>query len=534
MVTVRANIVPLWSRYEQSFRSAISYPNPLQDATLCVMFSSPSGKMWSVPGFWDGGQLWRVRFSPDEVGMWTYLTLCSDQENGGLHQRSGTFICSPPTGGTRFERHGPLRLSANRRYLTHADGTPFFWLADTAWNGPLRSTAREWEHYIGERTRQGFTAVQWVTTQWISAPDGDLAGDMPFSGHERIAVDPAVFQRLDAKLDALNRAGLLGVPVLLWAAEWGDFEAMAINPGLTLPEDQCILLARYMVARWRAHNVAWILAGDGDYAGPKAERWRRIGRAVFADMPGALVTLHPCGLQCNHLELRDEAWLSIIGYQSCHFYDEEALAWHVSGPPATDWKEDPPRPFINLEPSYENILDMRNDTGRRFDARDVRRAMYWSLLVSPTAGVSYGGHGVWGWDDGGGPPVAHPTTGTPLPWREALLMPAAEQISHLANLFGSIEWWRLRPAPDLVAAQPGRTAPQRFIAASRSDAGDLALVYVPEDRRVELYLRSLNPGLSASWFDPRDGEFTPATPIDLQERSCFDTPTPGDWVLLFK
>ena len=38
-------------------------------------------------------------------------------------------------------------------------------------------------------------------------------------------------------------------------------------------------------------------------------------------------------------------------------------------------------------------------------------------------GVSYGGHGVWGWDDGSAPPVAHPNPGVPLPWREALRMP---------------------------------------------------------------------------------------------------------------
>jgi hypothetical protein len=58
-----------------------------------------------------------------------------------------------------------------------------------------------------------------------------------------------------------------------------------VNPGFALPEDQAILIARYMVARWQAHDVVWILPGDGDFRGEKAEKWKRIGRAVFGDTP---------------------------------------------------------------------------------------------------------------------------------------------------------------------------------------------------------------------------------------------------------
>lgn len=29
--------------------------------------------------------------------------------------------------------HGDLRVTADRRFLEHGDGTPFFYLADTAW-----------------------------------------------------------------------------------------------------------------------------------------------------------------------------------------------------------------------------------------------------------------------------------------------------------------------------------------------------------------------------------------------------------------
>jgi hypothetical protein len=519
--------IPQWQRFERQFNSSVTYTNPVQEAALTVTFTGPSGQGRVVDGFWDGGPTWRVRFMPEERGRWRYHTACSDPSNQGLHDQTGEFECGSPQGTTAFNQHGPLRLSDNRRYLAHADGTPFFWLADTAWSGPLLSTAEEWDHYIGQRVRQKFTVVQYMTTQNLASPSGDIDGRLAFNGREQIVINPEFFQRLDGKLEALNRAGLLGVPVLLWAAEWSGGEVNELNPGYFLPEDQAILLARYMVARWGAHDVAWILPGDGDYAGPKAERWKRIGRVVFGKRPHAPVSLHPKGMHLPLAEFQNEAWLDINGYQSGHGDDEPTLAWIVAGPPATGWRQEPARPLINLEPPYENHLAYQSR--QPFDAFKVRRAMYWSLLVAPTAGVTYGGHGVWGWDDGTRPPTNHPRTGIPLPWREALRMPAAEQMAHLATLFQSIDWPRLRPAPELLADQPGNATPSRYIAAARSEAGDLALLYIPQERRFRLDLTPLRPDLTATWFDPRTGQRTPAA-----SGPEFETPSPGDWLLILE
>jgi hypothetical protein len=160
----------------------------------------------------------------------------------------------------------------------------------------------------------------------------------------------------------------------------------------------------------------------------------------------------------------------------------------------------------------------------------VRRAIYWSLLISPTAGFTYGGHGVWGWDDGSGPPVAHPNTGTPKPWREALHLPAAEQLSHLAALFASIPWWQLRPAPEILAKQPGNESPRQFIAAAGSET--LAVIYTPEDRQIHLRPEAIAGLSTATWFNPRTGKRTPATPTVQGEVVQFETPGEGDWVLV--
>jgi hypothetical protein len=231
---------------------------------------------------------------------------------------------------------------------------------------------------------------------------------------------------------------------------------------------------------------------------------------VFDDPDHAPVTLHPGGRHWYAADFRHEEWLDLIGYQSCHFGADDWLDWLVHGDPATDWQSTPVRPIINIEPCYEYHVD-QSDLTRRFTPFDVRRAVYWSLLVSPTAGVTYGGHGVWGWDDGVRPPIHHPRTGISLPWRQALQMPAAYQMAHVAELFASIAWWRLLPAPELVAVQPRAEQVGSTIVAARAAAGDLAVVYVPDAAAVTLRPGSLREKLTATWFDPRTGERSPAS-----------------------
>jgi hypothetical protein len=107
-------------------------------------------------------------------------------------------------------------------------------------------------------------------------------------------------------------------------------------------------------------------------------------------------------------------------------------------------------------------------------------------------------------------------------------MDGAEQIRHLADLLESIEWWRLIPAPDLLAHQPGDHDKGRYVSAAKSPEEDLIVVYIPQDRDIELNLTHLPDDLSAVWFDPRTGARQPAT----VGGSHFTTPAAGDWVLL--
>jgi hypothetical protein len=525
-VSSAADSVPRWGRFEHSFESSAAYNNPIQEASLTVAFVSSQNETNKVPGFWDGGKTWRVRFSPNKPGKWTWASTCSDAANEGLHGQSGSFECTEASGTGRFDERGPVRVAASGYSFEHDDGTPFFLLADTAWNGALLSTEKDWEFYLKTRMGQKFTGVQWVTTQWRAAPTGDEKGQMAFTGTEKIAVNPEFFRRLDAKAEAVNRAGMLNIPVLLWAIGGRSADK---NPGAFLPEDQAILLARYMVARWQAHDVMWILGGDGHYFGSEAEKWRRIGRAVFNDIAHAPVTMHPQGRHWVLNEFKDEKWIGFISYQSGHGDSDESLAWLTRGPLVQEWTKEPRHPLVNLEPPYENHLAYNSKTPLTADL--VRRTIYWSLLNAPTAGVGYGGHGVWGWDDGTKPPTDHPTTGKPMPWRQALTMPGAEQMAFLADFFTTNQFQNLRPAPEAVVNNPGNQSPRKYIAAARSEKKDMTIVYVPEERTIEVLMTALPPSPEIRWFNPRTGETSAAVAVITDTTAQFPTPGDGDWIL---
>ncbi len=57
--------------------------------------------------------------------------------------------------------HGDLRVSADGRWLVHTGGTPFLWLADTAWELLHRLTLDETEHYFAQRRARTATDTFW-------------------------------------------------------------------------------------------------------------------------------------------------------------------------------------------------------------------------------------------------------------------------------------------------------------------------------------------------------------------------------------
>ena len=511
-----------WMKYELSFKSSVEYENPVQDLrSLEITFTSPTGRLKTINCFWDGGTDWKARFMPDETGAWSFETKCSDLKNTGLHAKKGTFTCMNNNVIHDIYNHGPIINPEGTYHLSHADGTPFFYLACTAWNGALKSTKEEWDHYLQQRVRNNYNAIQLVTTQWRGC-DKSSEGLVAFEGSGRIRINPEFFRVIDERIDRVNEFGLVAMPVVLWALQNGS--GRELSPGYYLPDDQAIILARYIVARYGGNHVIWALGGDGVYTGTYEQRWKTIGRTVFDGKYQGIVAQHPCGRSWIGEVYKDEPWLDIVGYQSSHSNTEPTVNWITKGPMSQLWHQLPARPLINLEPNYEQI-------GLRITDRDVRNASYWSIFATPVSGLTYGANGIWPWLRKGEKILNHaPSEGTST-WKESIEFPGSVQMGYLAGFMRKFDWWKLYPAQALLAEQPGDKAFNHFVSVVKSVDNNIILAYIPVKQEIKIR-KPLDAKYSVQWFDPVKNTYADGKAVDDGLMLTINSPSEQDMVLV--
>jgi len=513
-----------WHKLELVFTSSVSYQNPVQDvASFEVTFTSPSGIQKTINGFWDGGDTWKARFMPFETGKWTYETTCSDKKNTGLDKQNGSFVCKPNTDQKDIYSHGPVINPPGTYYLTHSDGTPFFWLACTAWNGALKSTDSEWDHYLQQRTSNNYSAIQLVTTEFRGC-DKNAEGLTAVQGCGKISVNPEFFRRIDKKIDKVNEYGLVAAPVILWALPVAA--GKELSPGYYLPDDQAILLAKYIVARYGGNHVVWILGGDGFYTGSFEQRWKTIGRDVFDGKQQGIVTLHPSGTSWIGEAYKDEPWLDIIGYQSSHSNSEGTVNWITKGPVSKMWSHLPARPIINLEPNYEQIFFKITD-------RDVRNASYWSIFAAPVAGVTYGANGIWPWLRAGEKIINHEDAAGTSTWDVSINFPGSIQMGYLAQFIKRFAWWNFYPAQELLVNQPGDKVYNHFVSVTKTTDNKTILAYIPVKSTIMLR-KPAGRNYTVRWFDPVKNTYSDGTGSDDGMVLTVTSPGDGDMLLILE
>lgn len=118
-----ADTVGIYEKLELGLNLVAEYENPFDPGQVDVSatFVSPSGRQLTVPGYYRE-QRWspfQVRFSPMETGTWSYTVTVRDR-TGEVTSAEETFLA------TGSPHHGPIRIAANRRYLMHDDGTPWY------------------------------------------------------------------------------------------------------------------------------------------------------------------------------------------------------------------------------------------------------------------------------------------------------------------------------------------------------------------------------------------------------------------------
>ncbi len=119
----RPDTVGLYEKLEISLEVNCKFVNPFDpdDIDIQAVFTSPSGKKWQIPGFYNLSRstLWKIRFSPSEAGAWNYSITVKDR-NGVATSEVRSFVAVKSSG------KGPLQVAANKRYLRYSDGSDFY------------------------------------------------------------------------------------------------------------------------------------------------------------------------------------------------------------------------------------------------------------------------------------------------------------------------------------------------------------------------------------------------------------------------
>jgi hypothetical protein len=435
-------------------------------------------------------------------------------------------------GSARAEPLPRLRVSANGHFLVHEDGSPFFWLGDTAWELFHRLTRDEAERYLQNRAARRFTVVQAVALAEFDGLDTPNAyGERPLVDHDPTRPNERYFAHVDWIIARANALGLYVGLLPTWGDKWN--RKWGVGPEIFTVENARVY-GEWLGRRYRDAGIVWILGGDRPV---ETEAQRAIIRAMAlglraGDGGAHLIGFHPTGGHGSAEAFHDEAWLDFNMRQNGHGleytgrYDQTKV----------DYARVPVKPVLDAEPLYEDhpVAFDQKKFGHSV-AADVRRPLYWDLFEG-AFGHTYGNHAVWQMWQPGRAPINDPL----MPWTEAIDQPGAAQMQHARALLESRPF--LTRVPDATLVVPGRVptaipgAGRDHLAATRDEAGTYAMVYVPSGRPFTVRTSAIRASqITAWWFNPRTGAATLIdTAANTPERR-FTPPDPGertDWVLV--
>lgn len=500
---------------EWSYASGKSYTDPFNEVDVDAVITTPAGAEERVPGFWSGDSTWRVRYAPAQPGRYTVRSRCSDTANADLHGQSMTLDVVPYTGTNPHYRHGALRVMQDGRHFQHADGTPFFWLGDTWWMGLCKrlSWPDGFETLTADRVRKGFSIVQIVAGLYPDMEPFDERGanEAGFPWEPEFArINPQYFDMADVRIQHLADQGMAACIV----GFWGYFIP---RMGLQKTKQHW----RYLIARWGAYPVVWCLAGEGTMPyylskTPKqdAEVQRHglteLARYVRATDPHRHpITIHPPNTSRECVE--DASVLDFDMLQTGH--NDRASVPNTIESVQRSLAVTPRMPVLIGEVCYEGIMEASR--------QEVQRFMFWSALLSGTAGHTYGANGIWQVNTPEKPyglsPHGHSWGGPP--WEVAMDLPGSGQLGMARTLLARYSWWKLQPRPDMIEPHWSREDYWQPFAAEIP--GEAVIAFTPAAYRGAT-IRELRPGTYRAYF------FNPASGI-VTEIGTISPDTSGSW-----
>ncbi len=434
------------------------------------------------------------------------------------------------------QKHGALRVSTDGRGFEHADGTVFFWLADTAWELFHKLSREEIAFYFANRAKKGFTVIQAVV---LAELDGlrkpNFYGDLPFHGIDPSQPNERYFAHVDW---VVGQAAEIGLYIALLPT-WGD----KVNMRYDWAKGPEIFTAAnagdygyYLGKRYGGYdNIVWILGGDRNPQANEAEVWRQMAAGVGPGVRASghldgkpLMSFHPQPFDGGSSArwFHEDDWLSFNMLQTGH--DRDKPVYQLI---RANYDLCPVKPVIDGEPTYEahpiGFQPVLN--GYSTDA-DVRKYAWWSLF-SGACGHTYGCHSIWQFHRQGEQGVNAPI----FTWVEALDLAGAGQMMYIRQLMEGRPAGARRPGQELIAG-PLLAGSDHIVGTMAVDESFI-LVYTPAGREIVLDNRRFPPGRWVyHWYSPRDGRSSTLESV-AGDHLVFTPATCGygcDWILVLE
>ena len=478
--------------FERSFSDTGSYNNPYAQVTAPATLTHPSGQTKTIPLFWDGGDSWKLRYSPDTVGSWSWSISSND---AGLNGQSGSLDVVPST------NRGSIQADPDHPYhFQYQDGTPFYWFGDTNWRLGKTDASENLDRasvfdYIDQRADQGFNYIH------ANFGNGTVTGNAPneggslWSGGLGDKINPGYFQELDNRIEYANSKGITVGYMLDWAQGWDDY---------TPAERE--RYTEYVAARYSGYNVSFIVAGEFNET-LNESIYRGLGETLAASDPhDRAIAVHPDG---SAEVFANDPWATFGDYQQQYTNLHDSILE----------VRDNNKPVVNSEYAYylrDSNGDGRVDKPNSETLEDIRHAS-WDIVMA-------GGYFVTGWGTtylGGKRDPGRFNTDDPRNdvWEE--------DVQYVREFFTSREWWELEPADNLINGNGG-------IKYALAEPGEHYVAYTRESTNTRTL--SLGNVPSATYrvqrFNPRTGTYTELNDYTGNGSVTLTPPDGQDWIFV--
>jgi hypothetical protein len=429
---------------------------------------------------------------------------------------------------------GGISVTADGRYLQYSDGTPFFWLGDTAWELFHRLNFSEIEKYLENRKQKGFNVIQAVAlAEFNGLLKPNMNGDIPFNDLDPEQPNEKYFAFVDRVIELAASKGLYIGLLPTWGDKvtpnWGD------GP-VVFNEQKAYAYGKWLGKRYaNKQNILWILGGDRP-AQRDSNDWRPIWRAMASGIievqgKNTFITYHTWGGPLStSQQIHNEPWLSMNMTQSGHGGGHDVPIWEWI---KRDRALSPAKPVIDAEPNYEdhpvNPWPTWNPANGYFRDYDVRKQTYRSVFAG-AAGVTYGHHSIWQfWSE-----REEKINYADRYWYDALDRPGSTQVGYLKELILSRA--SLNRVPDQSIIIEGQGNAGEYATAFRDMRSRYLMVYMPVGKSIVVNTVGLmGQKLKINWFNPRTGKYESTQILNNQKQLSIKSPTKGfeqDWVLV--